>query len=86
MTPTTTEFDKAGHLATVPMPIDVALDCGTLTVERILNLKPGCVIRSLRAAGDNIDVRIGGLVVAYGEIVALEGLTGVRITRLREKS
>lgn len=77
--------DRAGLLATVPLPIDIALDCGTLTVESIVGLKPGSVIRSLRSAGDNVDIRISGLVVAYGEIVVLEGLTGVRITRLREK-
>ena len=84
--PTLTPLEQTGHLASVPMPVDVALDCGPLTVERILNLKPGSVIRSLRPAGDNVDIRVSGLVIAYGEIVALEGLTGVRITRLREKS
>lgn len=83
---TSTPLDKAGHLAAVPLPIDVALDCGTLTVESILGLKPGNVVRSLRPAGDNVDIRISGMVVAYGEIVALEGITGVRITRLRENS
>jgi flagellar motor switch/type III secretory pathway protein FliN len=84
--PTMTPLEHTGHLAAVPMPIDVALDCGTLTVERILTLEPGCVIRSLRSAGDNVDIRVSNLVIAYGEIVALEGLTGVRITRFREKS
>ena len=83
--PTLTPLERAGHLAAVPLPIDVALDCGTLTVEHILDLKPGSVIRSLRSAGENVDIRISDLVMAYGEIVSLEGLTGVRITRLREK-
>jgi len=83
--PTMTPLDGAALLAAVPLPIDIALDCGTLTVESIVGLKPGSVVRSLRSAGDNVDIRISGLVVAYGEIVVLEGLTGVRITRLREK-
>lgn len=83
---TMTPLERSGQLAAVPLPIDVSLDCGTLTVERILGLKPGSVVRSQRPAGDNVDIRIGGLVVAFGEIVALEGLTGVRITRLQEKA
>ena len=78
-------LERARHLAYVPLPIDVALDCGTLTVQSILSLKPGNVLRSQRPAGDNVDIRIGGRVVAFGEIVALEGVTGVRITRLQEQ-
>ncbi len=83
--PTQTPLEQTGHLSSIPMPIDVALDCGLLTVDRILKLEPGCVIRSLRSAGDKVDIRISNEVIAYGEIVDLDGLTGVRITRLREQ-
>ena len=33
-----------------------------------------------RSAGENIDVRIGGVLVAYGEIIVMENVVGVRIT------
>jgi flagellar motor switch protein FliN/FliY len=33
-----------------------------------------------RSAGENIDILIGGVVVAFGEIVIIENTMGVRIT------
>jgi flagellar motor switch protein FliN/FliY len=36
-----------------------------------------------RSAGENLDVRIGGSVVGYGEIVVNETNTGIRITDFR---
>ena len=68
----------------LPLTIDVTLECGPLAVERVFDLQPGTVLRSLRSAGDNVDIHVGGRLVAYGEIVALEGMTGVRITNLRD--
>lgn len=77
-------LEQVGHLGAVPFTIDVGLDCGLIEVERVLDLKPGSVIRTARSAGDNLDIRIGGKVLAYGEIVPLEGVTGVRITHIVE--
>ena len=77
-------LQQVGHLGAVPLTIDVTLDCGTLLVEKVLALESGSVIRSLRSAGDTLDIRIGGRVIAYGEIVPLESMTGVRITHVME--
>jgi|GEM_PF-1394619 len=84
--PTKLPLEQAGRFAALPMHVDVSLECGVLSVEQILHLEPGSVIRSLRQADDNVDIRISGEPIAYGEIVALEGVTSVRITRLRERS
>lgn len=75
---------QIGRLGAVPLTIDVSLDCGPLPVERVLELKEGSVLRSLRSAGDNLDIRIGNRLVAYGEIVPLESTMGVRITHVME--
>jgi flagellar motor switch/type III secretory pathway protein FliN len=77
-------LQQIGHLGAVPVTIDISLDCGMLAVGQVLGLQAGSVIRCLRAAGDNLDVRIGGRVIAYGEIVPLEGLTGVRIAHVMD--
>jgi flagellar motor switch protein FliN/FliY len=77
-------LDEAGRLGAVRFTIDVGLDCGMLPIERVLDLRPGSLIRSTRSAGDNLDIRIGGRLIAYGEIVPLEGLTGARITHIVE--
>ena len=64
----------------VPMHVDVELDRRILTVREILALEPGCLIRLHRSAGENLDIRVGGALFGFGEIVAHEATTGVRIT------
>ena len=67
-------------LANVPMEISVELDQRILSFREILDLEPGSVIAMRRSAGENIDLLIGGVVVAFGEIVIIENAMGVRIT------
>jgi flagellar motor switch protein FliN/FliY len=67
-------------IADVPLPIDVELDRKTLSVRTILSLAPGSLLKLSRSAGENIDIRIGGSLVGFGEIVILEDSTGIRIT------
>jgi len=65
----------------VPLDIEVELDRRILTVREILDLDLGAVIRMNRSAGENLDVRIGGVLVGFGEIVVNEATTtGIRIT------
>ena len=55
-----------------------------MTVRQILRLEPGSVIQLSRSAGENIDILIGQVLVAFGEIVILEENMGVRITDFNE--
>jgi flagellar motor switch protein FliN len=64
----------------VPMDVDVELDRHILTVREILALDLGSVIRLHRSAGENLDVRVGGALFGFGEIVAHEANSGIRIT------
>jgi flagellar motor switch protein FliN/FliY len=64
----------------VPMDVDVELDRRVLTVRQILALDLGSVIRMNRSAGENLDVRVGGALFGFGEIVANEANTGIRLT------
>lgn len=64
----------------VPMDVDVELDRHNLTVREILALDLGCVIRMNRSAGENLDVRVGGALFGFGEIVASEATSGIRLT------
>lgn len=80
-----TPLEQVGRLGSVPLTIDVAIECGTLNVARVLEFELDTVIRSSRPAGDNVDIRVGGRLIAYGEIVALDGMAGVRITQLKEQ-
>lgn len=71
---------RVDAIADVPLPIEVELDRKTLTVRAILALTPGSLLKLGRSAGENIDIRIGGSLVGFGEIVILEDSTGIRIT------
>lgn len=64
----------------VMLEVEVELDRRILSVRQILELDVESVIRMNRSAGENLDVRIGGALVGYGEIVVNEATTGIRIT------
>ncbi len=67
------------------LPIDVELDREVMPVKRILQLRVGSVIKFQRSAGENIDILVGGALVATGEIVVLEESIGVRITDFNDE-
>ncbi len=64
----------------VPMDVDVELDRLVLTVRQILALDIGSVVRMERSAGENLDIRVGGAMLGFGEIVVNEATTGIRLT------
>lgn len=73
-------LERVATIADVPMPIDVELDRKVLSVRAILGLSAGSVLKMSRSAGENIDIRVGGVLMGFGEIVILEDNIGVRIT------
>jgi flagellar motor switch protein FliN len=75
-----TAFEELAHYLDVPLDVDVELDSITLTVRDVLQVDAGTVIRLGRSAGENLDVRIGGALVGFGEIVVNETTTGIRLT------
>ena len=72
--------DETAFCGDIPMDISVDLDRVTMTLDQVLHLEPGSVIKMNRSAGENIDINIGGAPLAYGEIVIIESTMGVRIT------
>jgi flagellar motor switch protein FliN/FliY len=68
----------------IPMDVEVELDRRVLTVRQILELDRGSVVRMNRSAGENLDVRIGGALVGFGEIVVNETTTGIRLTDFQQ--
>jgi flagellar motor switch protein FliN/FliY len=64
--------------------IEIELDRRIMTAREILRLEQGSVIETVRSAGENIDIYIGGVLCGSGEIVVIESTLGVRITDFRE--
>ncbi len=75
-----TAEDQISLLADVPLEVSVELDQRILSLREVLELEAGSIIAMRRSAGENIDILIGGAVVAFGEIVIIENTMGVRIT------
>jgi len=80
-----TPQEQISQFADIPVPIEVELEREIMSVEQLLQLEEGSVIKLNRSAGENIDVLIGGALVAFGEIVILEENMGVRITDFNEE-
>ena len=68
------------HLSDMVMEIEVELDNKVVTLRQMLELDNGSVLKLTRSAGENIDILVGGALVAFGEIVVIEDMMGVRIT------
>jgi flagellar motor switch protein FliN len=75
-----TPLEQIGCLHDVLLDIEVELDRKATTVEEILDLGIGTVLKMTRSAGENIDIFVGGTLIAFGEIVLVEDTVAVRIT------
>jgi len=78
-----TPMEEIAKLADVPVLIEVEIGRPMLKLGDILALEEGSVVALPRSAGENIDIRVGGVLVCYGEIIVMEDLVGVRITGFR---
>ncbi len=75
-----TPQEEIAHIATVPIELEVQLDRRFMKISEILSLEVGGIVEMDRSAGENIDIYIGKRLAAFGEIVIIESIMGVRIT------
>jgi flagellar motor switch protein FliN len=73
-------MQEIAHLADVPIDMEVQLDQRVMTMREILKLGVGSNIRLNRSAGENVNLYVGDVLSAVGEIVWVEASVGVRIT------
>lgn len=76
--------EEIALLGEVPVVIEIELDRRVMQARELLRLEEGSIIGTTRSAGENIDVYIGGVLCASGEIVVIESALGVRITDFRD--
>jgi flagellar motor switch protein FliN len=79
-----TPQEEIASLGEIPVEIEVELDRRTMRTREVLELTEGMVLGTSRSAGENIDIYIGGVLCASGEIVVIENALGVRITDFRD--
>jgi flagellar motor switch protein FliN/FliY len=79
-----TPQEEIAPLGEIPIEIEVELDRRVMSTREVLQLEEGSVITTMRSAGENIDIYIGGVLCGSGEIVVIESTLGVRITDFRD--
>jgi flagellar motor switch protein FliN len=70
------------HLSDVPLEVEVELDRHAATIQDVLQLAAGSILTLNKAAGEPVEIRIGGTYVGVGEIIAFNDNAGVRISDL----
>jgi flagellar motor switch protein FliN/FliY len=73
-------MEEIAHIANVPIELEVQLARRMMKISEILSLEEGSIVEMERSAGENIDIYIGNRLAAFGEIVIIESIMGVRIT------
>lgn len=69
-------------LGDVPVQVTVELGTSELSLKEILELSEGSIIELNRLAGEPLDLKVGGQLVAQGEVVAVDDYYGLRITNV----
>ena len=74
--------NSADILMHVEMPLTIILGCTTMRLKDLLKLTDGSVIELDQILDEEVEVRINNCVIAYGEVVAVDGNYAVRILRM----
>lgn len=69
-------------LGNIPVQATVELGQTELSLKDILELAEGSIIELSRLAGEPLDLKVGGQLVAQGEVVAIDDYYGLRITNV----
>lgn len=75
-------LEEVSHLLDVPFKVTIQLGNRNMKIGDILRLKPNSIIDLPKSAGENIDVYVNGRLVAYGEVIDMEGNARIRLTDL----
>jgi len=82
--------DTSGGLAEAEANLDIILDIPVtismeigrtqISIRNLLQLNQGSVVELDRLAGEPMDVRVNGTLVAHGEVVVVNEKFGIRLT------
>ena len=69
-------------LADIPVEATVELGKTRLSLREMVELSEGSIISLDKFFGDTLDIKVGGQVVAQGEVIAVDDNYGIRITKV----
>jgi flagellar motor switch protein FliN/FliY len=82
VSPKNTIMEQAESLMDVLVHINIQLDSCNMKVRDILQLKQRSILELPKSAGENVDILVNDHPLASGEVLELEGATGIRLTDL----
>ena len=64
------------------IPVSISMEVGNtdITIRNLLQLNQGSVVELDRLAGEPLDVKANGTLIAHGEVVVVNGKFGIRLT------
>ncbi|MEH6823992.1 MAG: flagellar motor switch protein FliN [Motiliproteus sp.] len=64
------------------IPVSLSMEVGSteIAIRNLLQLSQGSVIELDRMAGEPLDVRVNGTLIAHGEVVVVNDRFGIRLT------
>ncbi|OPX56856.1 flagellar motor switch protein FliN [Oceanospirillum multiglobuliferum] len=64
------------------IPVTIAMEVGSteIAIRNLLQLNQGSVIELDRLAGEPLDVKVNGTLIAHGEVVMVNEKLGIRLT------
>lgn len=74
--------NPVGLLMQVEVPVSVSLGRTRMRLKDLLELSQGAVVELDEYAGDEVEILVNQRVLARGEVVAVDGNYGVRITSI----
>ncbi len=69
-------------LGDIPIEVSVELGRTHMSLKDILELKEGSLVELDRMAGEPLDLKVGGQLVAHGEVIAVDDHYGIKVTNL----
>ena len=75
-------FDDLQHFLDVPLKVRAQLGSCNMKIREILELKRDSIVELPKSAGENMEILINGKLVAFGEVLEMEGNAGIRLTDL----
>jgi flagellar motor switch protein FliN/FliY len=66
----------------VPCPVDFVLGTATVKVRECAEFAPDTILRLRKTAGADLEVRVGGVPIAMGQVVIVDDNVGIRLSRV----
>jgi flagellar motor switch protein FliN len=73
-------MEEMSHFLNVPLKLTIQLANCTMKLHEILQLQLNSIVELPKSAGENVDILVNERLIAFGEVLELEGSTGIRLT------